>query len=78
MKSLTWTFPNNLQSHRRKSRHFPFQQDGDMPHFSDKLVQFIHEMFRNRQFQMGGANSWPTAESDLTPLDLFLLWEARK
>ena len=51
-----------------------------MSHFSDKLVQFINETFRNRQFQAGGANSRPTAESDLIPADnfFFFVWEAQK
>lgn len=57
---------------RRRGGHFLFPTGSCYASFHDKLVQFINDTFRNRQFQTGGANSWPTAESDLTPLDLFL------
>ena len=49
-----------------------FQHDGDPPHYTRHVREYLNESFRNRWLCRGGPVAWPTRSPDLTTLDYYL------
>jgi len=50
-------------------RQMCYQYDGEPPHFSHVVRQYLNHKFPNRWIGRGGAQNWPPRSPDLNPLD---------
>jgi hypothetical protein len=53
--------------------HMWFMHDGDPPHFSITVREFLDNMYPVRWIGRGGSTAWPPRSPDLNPFD-FYLW----
>ena len=56
-----------------KRGHMYFQRDGDPPHSSHDVRNFLNYCFPGRWIGRGSPHNWPARSPDLSPLD-YCLW----
>jgi hypothetical protein len=62
---------------KRSMENWWFQQDGNPPHRTRKVLKYLKKTFGPRLISDGAPLLWPPRSQDLTPLDYFL-WDHLK
>ena len=56
----------------KASSQMYFQHDGDPPHYSRLVKEYLHASFPNRWLGRLGPVAWPPRSPDLTPIDYYI------